>query len=487
MAATGSFEAYMDANPMQSWDRNVWDEYDISINTGFHSPAVFFSPLMNYVAMPAGADTYYTGNEILRGHTNHNDIGLRARFIDAMYVDMRRKKLVSAERHGGKAQVHEFDEINNRFDSGSRRWFLEVLRTRLMGGIVETHEKLARNALYDYALHQYLANGDKLVDGTSDFSDMDTSASYKIDIQMLSDVRLRLAERSMDVVQEWGDYASPIPGQGSDLLVLTTPNVMYDLWNTEEGRFMRDLREMQDERVINGGVARWRGITFAETMWARLWNVGEITTQCAITSAVNFGDGAVDPDHATANQVDSIYLVGQSGTDQTHYVQLSDFAAGEYVVGNRVTLHVERTDAYGITDGVDFTDGMTMEAEIYTVDATLNRLTFRQPLPIEFRQAFTYTTLASVASTGTAYGFVTKAQDIHPIIVVGSRGMATYAARTKVRINTDLPDPADLPGIKRITWDEYGEMNPWNSDFYEIIYCAASTGGGGGRAKVAVG
>ena len=43
--------------------------------------------------MPNGADTYYTGNELLRGHTNYNAIGNRARYIDAMYVDGRRKKL----------------------------------------------------------------------------------------------------------------------------------------------------------------------------------------------------------------------------------------------------------------------------------------------------------------------------------------------------------------------------------------------------------
>lgn len=61
-----------------------WDEYDATIDTAFHQRPVFFTPLMNYVNMPNGADTYYTGNELLQGHTNYNTIGNRARYIDAI-------------------------------------------------------------------------------------------------------------------------------------------------------------------------------------------------------------------------------------------------------------------------------------------------------------------------------------------------------------------------------------------------------------------
>jgi hypothetical protein len=479
-------EAYMDANPMQAWDRQKWDEYDSTIDVGFHGRDIHFTPLMNYVQMPMGADNWYTGNELLRGHTNHNDIGLRARFIDAMYVDMRRKKLVSNKRYGGKAQVHEFDELNRRFGAGTRLWFLQVLRTRLMQQMKETHEKLARDALHDFALHQFLAEGTKFVAGTADFSTIDTTSTYKIDVKLLEQVRLRMAERAMDYTQEWGTYASPVPNWPGDILVITTPNVLYDLWNTEEGQFMRDLRELQDERIINGGVARWRGITFVETMWARLWNCGTLTKQVAVTSPINFGDGATDPDSGT---VDNVYYEGQSTDNITHYVQCSDLGTSQFAAGDRVTIHTARfasTD-YGITDSVDWTDGDTFDAEIYSVDETNERLTFRQPIPYEYTKAFRYTTLnGSTVTADTAYAFVTKAQDIHPMYIIGTRGMHTWAARTGIRVHDNLVDDADLPGIFRVTWDEYGEMNRWNLDVYEIIYCAASTAGGGGRSAVSV-
>lgn len=397
---------------------------------------------------------------------------------------MRYKRLVSNKRYGSKAQVWRFDEINNRFDPGSRRWFLEVLRTRLMGGIVETHEKLARDAMHDFALHQFLAEGTAFDTSTAHWGTIDTTNTYKIDVKMLEDVKLRLAERSMDYRQEWGSYANPVPGWPGDILVITTPNVMYDLWNTDEGRFMRDLRELQDERIINGGRARWRGMTFAESMYARLWNCGTLTRQVAVTSPIQFGDGAPDPD---SSQVDNLYYAGQSTSDLTHFVQCSDLGTSNFVAGDRVSIHTARyasTD-YGVTDSVDFTDGETFEAEIYSVDETNERLTFRQPIPFAYTAPFRYTTLNGSAATGTAYAFITKAQDIHPVYVIGGRGLHTWAARTKVEVY-EPEDHADLPGVRRVSWDEYGEMNRWDTDLYEVIYCAASSGGGGGRSAVSV-
>ena len=102
----GATEAYMDVSPLSAWDRDTWDAYDSAIDVAFHGLDIHYTPLMNFVRMEQGADTYYTGNEILPSHVNHNSIGNRQRFIEAMYVDSRRKKLVSNERHGGKIQLH---------------------------------------------------------------------------------------------------------------------------------------------------------------------------------------------------------------------------------------------------------------------------------------------------------------------------------------------------------------------------------------------
>lgn len=466
----GAAEAYYDANPMQGWDWDKWDEYDSTIDIGFHTRPTFFSPLMNYVSMPNGADTYYTGNELLRGHINYNTIGNRARYIDAMYVDGRKKKLEADKRYGGKVQLWEFDELVSRYGKGTPQFMLNVLRTRLMGGIIETHEMLARNAMLDFALHKFLADGTAWAASSNDFSTITTASSWKVDLKLLEQARLRMAERSMDYQQEWGTYAQPVPGWPGDILVITTPGVMYDIWNTPEGQFMQDLRELQDQRIINGGVVRWKGVTFVETMWAQLFNAGTISKQVAVTQPINFGDGAPDPD---SSRVDNVYLTGQSGTDQVHYIQCSDLGTSQFVAGDRVTIHVERTSDWGITNGVDFTDGQSFEAEIYSVDEDNERLVFRQPIPLEYTKAFQATPQGGSATT--CYAFVTKAQHIHPIYIIGARGMATFASRRKIQIYNPI-DNADLPNVHRVSWDEYGEMNRWNLDIYEVHFVAASSG-----------
>jgi hypothetical protein len=77
-------------------------------------------------------------------------------------------------------------------------------------------------------------------------------------------------------------------------------------------------------------------------------------------------------------------------------------------------------------------------------------------------------------SETTCYAFVTSARDIHPIMIMAARGVATFCARTGVEIYDNLPDDADLPGVTRMSWDEYGGKNPWNPFVYDLLFCAAS-------------
>lgn len=464
----GATEAYMDVSPMQVWDRDSWDEYDAEIDVAFHGRDVFLTPLLNYVDMNPGADTFYTANELVGSHANHNDIGLRQRYINAIYVDQRRKRLVSNKRYAGKTQIHEFDELVSRYGGGTPAFMLNVLRTRLAGHIVETHEKIARDAIFKWAEFRFLADGSAWTASTADWSTLANTTSYQMDVKFVDEVRLRALERSRKWTQRYGSWGEPIPGVPGDIMVMTTPNVMFDLWNSDEGGFMQDLRQLQDQRIINGGEARYRGATFVDNPWLVLRNGGEVGKTVGVTAAIQWGDGAPDPDTETA--VDNVYYVGQSSTTVTHYVQCSAFASTDFTKGDVVTIHIAMTTDYGITDGCDIFDGKSLEAEVYEVDATNNRLKFMEPIVEEYINSFTD---ASAGAFGVIYAYVTRARDIHPILVVSARGMHTWAARTKIRTYFP-PDDADLPGVYRATWDEYGETNRWNPYIYEVIYCVAS-------------
>jgi len=475
----GAVEAYMDVSPLQAWDRDQWTEFDREINVQFHGPRIFLTPLLNYVNMEPGADTWITGRELLGTHTNYNTIGNRQRYIDAMFVDSREKKLVSDGRYGGKVQLHEFDQLVSRFGSGPD-FMLNVLRFRLGQSIIQTHEKIAMKAIFEYATFKFLSDGNGWDAGTYDFSTLENTASYQFRIKFVLESRLRMMERSVKYTQEWATWASPVPSSPGDTLIITTPNVMFDLWNSDEGDWMQDLRNLQDERVINGGEARYHGATFVDNPELILRNAGELSKQVGITLPVKWGDGAPDPgDGGDGTMVDDIYLVGQSSAGITHYIQCSSFSTNEFTVGEIVTLHTEKTTDWGITDGVDFLDGRTLNVEIVSIDVSNNRLTVFEPIVQEYLAAFTGT--PNGGSEATLYGYVTKARHIHPILVVGARGMATFAARTMVRLHNP-PDIADLPGVHRFTWDEYGAPNKWNPYIYELIFCVASDTVGGRQA-----
>jgi len=455
---------------MQAWDRDTWDTYDAEIDVAFHGRKVFLTPLLNYVNMPSGSDTYYTGNEMLGSHVNHNSIGLRQRFIDATYVDMRRKKLVSSARYGGKCQLWEFDELVSQFGKGTPAFMMAVLKQRMMAGVIETHEKIARDAIFKWAQFRFLADGSAWAAGTADWSTLAASSSYQVQVEQIEDTKLRMAERTVQFLQEFGTFAEPVPNFPMDSLVMTTPNVMYDIWTSESGQWLQDIRQMQDQRVINGGVARYRGVTFVENPWLVLYNGGPISKQVGVTSAINWGDGAPDPD--TEDAVDNVYLVGQSSADIVHYVQCSSFSAGDFAAGDRVTIHVQRTADYGVTNGCDVFDGESYEAVVYSVDATNNQVKFTEPITQAYTASFTGT--PDGGSSATLYAYITLARNIHPILVIGSRGMATFAARTKIRYHTPVDVEADLPGVLRASWDEYGQANRWNPYIYEVIYAVAS-------------
>ena len=366
----------------------------------------------------------------------------------------------------------EFDELVSRWGNGSPGFMMALLRGQLGQSIVETQEKLARDALFTNAQFMFLADGTAWSLGTSDFSTLSGSA-YQVDIRQINETRLRLTERSSAYTRNWGTFAQPVPGAqfANDLLVLTTPNVLYDIENSDEGYWVEMLTTLQDERLINGGKFRYKGMTFAENRsLGILYNAGPITWQCGVTSPINWGDGSPDPDAGTL--VDNIYLVGQSGTDQVHFIQCDSVGTSQFVQGDRITIHTARTATWGVTNGCDIFDGESVEATVVSVDEANERIVVREPMTYEFTTAFT----AAPASTASAtiYAFVTKARAIHPIIIVGSRGMCTFAMRTKIRTHNPTDTVADLPGVIRATWDQYGQYNLWNPYPWEILFAVAS-------------
>lgn len=477
-------ERYLDFHPFRDWTEDRWDENSAIIDARFHQEDVYFTPLMgNTLVMPPGVDWdgyWRVNSEIVAAHTNHSTIGRYQRMTSPLYVDTRYRKVIARDRWGAKIQLDRRDQMVTRFGNDTPTFMTEVLRAQLANNIVAQTERIARDGFIANAQHQYLYDGTAFVNGTADFSDIPQSSAGLFDVKILEEVALRMSYRSEYTRKAWGNYAQPVPGgdfRGSVLVMMTTGSY-WGIWNSEEQQYMIDLRQLQDDRIINGGRVQYRNIsTFSDTGHALvLWNAGQLTKQVTVTSPIKFGDGAPDPD---SGPVDSVFYAGQSGANTTHYIQCSDLGTGNFKKGDFVSIHTAKTSSYGVTDGVAYMDGDTFVAEIYSVDESTERLTFRDPLTNQYEDLLEYTSLnGSTVASAQCYAFVTKAQHIHPVFIFAAREGVQFVRRRQpdgslVEFNRPVDSNVDFPSIERVTANWYGEVNVWEPDMYEIFYCAA--------------
>ena len=482
-----SLENYLDIHPMQAWNRNSWNQYDAAVDTAFHSPDIYFTPLANYVSYPKGVglnQRYFTGRQMIQSHANHNPIGWYSRYTDAIYVDTREKQLYSRLRYGGKAQYDENDELVTRFGNDTAGFISAVMQEQLLNNVKFVHEKIARDAILKFAKFKFLGNRSQ-VTSTNGVAQFDKSGSNKFDITYLNDAARRFSLRSMDAKHQFGDFANPVPGESfrSSTLVMVPTMVYMDLWDSPAQEWLVDLRQYGDQRPINSANSslQYRNMTIADYgSELSLFNAGTIANQLSVTSPVNWGDGAPDPD---TDQVDGIFLTGQSSTNVTHYVQVTpaSFADGDLKYGDFVTIHTKRQgDAgalnLGVTNGCDVTDGKSIVLEVYSADAATGRIVFRKPITEQYS--------STLDNNPGVYAYITKAQHVYPVYIIGARGMITWAGRKPIEWNSPSDEQADFPSIKRVTWNERGEMNPWDLDCFEVVFCEANFANRGGVSIV---
>jgi hypothetical protein len=182
-----------------------------------------------------------------------------------------------------------------------------------------------------------------------------------------------------------------------------------------------------------------------------------------------------------------MWYTGQDGDDVKNYIQCGSITAGDFSKGDVVSIHTAQTNEYGITGGCDPLHGKTVKAEVYSIDASNNRITLRKPLTEEFVDQFQLSYLAGSSNTNLAYAVVTKAQHVHPVVIVGAREMVQFVRRLQpdgsfVEFNRPPDNAVDFPSIERVTANWYGEVNAWNLDVYEIFYTAAKFGNRGALA-----
>jgi len=385
-------------------------------------------------------------------HPNFNQIGLKDQWMDASYIDSRSLEITFA-RYGSKVSYHVYDDIITywKTSGGSLSAIRKIINDKLGIMITDIQDLLARNAFLSvpYALYG---------DGKANFSEI--TADDRISTGMLKEIHLGMKNRDVPYAVASED------GGVSNIVCVVSPGVLFDLQNqTDPKDWLVPNAYATPDRLLNYEVGMYQNIRFVESPRATLLNCGAITVQATVTAPISAGDGA--PDGAAGNLVDNTYSAGQLGANATHYVQLDPATSAAdmalFKKNDRVTIHVSRTNAFGVTGGVDYRDGLATTRRIVNVDAVNKRLSFDVPILVNM----------STNLGGGVYAYVTKGRHIHTAVFMGgSDGIVMGVGRAPM-IHQPIPVD-DFESIYRVSWDSYQGYCNYNPAVTEVLFLAGS-------------
>lgn len=351
-------------------------------------------------------------------------------------------------------QYHKTNTYFNQFKmSGNRDW-TPLLRSLLGNSVIRTMEAVSRNAFLRGPKTYWTYSN-----GKTSFAELGASDTFNLETVNAWNLRL-------------GNTGSPVvPGRASnEKVVIVPPGAVYDFQESLAAASASEAKLWIDSRFYQGQALRYelgayKNIAFIESpndTYAQnpavLYNAGTIQKQVTVTTQIRQGDGSPDPE---TTKVDETWSVGQK--DRVHYIQCADFADGDFAVNDVVSIHTLRTNAYGVTNGVDFLSGKTITRRVVSVDHANNRLAFDRPIMLG------YTTDLG----GGVYAYVTKAQHIGFGLAVAGRG------GVKGNLNKPLefydPKPIDdFNSVFRFTWDMIGGIGVWEPNVFEPHFFSVS-------------
>lgn len=439
----GEFDLYYADNPWEAIDKNEQVWYDPDLVSIWRERSVFASAIPFVKNIGAKNATSMVVSQFIDPHPDFTALSMRQIWMPASHVDSR-SVTVDFNRYGGKVAYHEYDDIINYWKVNQRAGLRRIMRSALGVHNVEVIDHLARNAFITGA---YNSGFNTFMGGGSDFSAISTADKFEPDIAL--DVWLGMTYRGVAAAQ------GP-SGARNSIICYTTPGVIYDIQKNVAASEWLSASEYQ--AISRYEVGMYKNVRFIQAPRATLYNCGTVIQQLTVTSPITAGDGAPDPASAT---VDSVYAVGQSSSGITNYLQLN--AVTNLAVGDVITVHVTRTSAFGVTNGVDYREGTAHNRRIVSIDAVNYRITLDLPIMVDMN-----TNLGS-----GVYAYVTKGRHIHASIFVGGpQGIVAGVARAP-RYNAP-PPVDDFEQVHRFSWNGYFGFSTYAPEMFEVVFSAAT-------------
>jgi hypothetical protein len=424
--------------------------------------------------MTAGAKTT-VWTEMLEGDTDIDEVPLNAYFIDTNVGVDTRSRTLRTTRYADKIQLHENSNLYQRWVMNGTRDWRPLLQGLLGNNFVRKHELLSRNSFLMQPKNFWT-----FANGRANFSQLQSSDTFNMDITVDWNFRV-------------GHTGSPvIPGdQAAAKLAIMPPGCVYAMRKTLASTANNEAQMWRDAQLYAGEALKYEigqinGIRFQQTPQDRfgenpsvLYNAGVIAVQYAVIAPINMGDGSPDPESSNVDdKVDEVWAVGQK--DVVHYIQLeADADMSQFSLGDIISIHTQKTADFGVTDGVEFRSGKTIQRRIVQIDSVNKRLSFDRPVLFNYIKAFVGTPHGG--SSTTMYAYVTKARHVGFVLVLGSRGGIMGKVDRPVRFME--PKPVD----DKNTMSSLNSENCWKTRVTYNCHSVATNGKRDGSKKVVVG
>jgi hypothetical protein len=458
-----TFETYYDMNPISVIDQNKWTVYHPEVALAFRRGPSIYTPLVEWTdetARTGAADTVYT--ELMEGDIDTVEIPFTSNYIDQPMMIDSRARTWRTNRYGDKVQMHKTMNMFQQWQINGQKDWRPLLRGLLGHSVVRKMEKLARNSFL-IGPQNYWTYANRV----ANFGAIGANDTFQV-----------------DVVNEWnlrlGNTGTPIvPGDMAGVkLALLPPGVIYDFFAGLASAATNEAQMWRDASLYRGDAIQYELGSFKNVRFlqvpndkfglndAILYNCGALTAQVAVSQAIVSGDGAPDPE---TTRVDGVWMIGQK--DVTHFIQCTPFAPDTFAYGDFVTIHLRRTNAHGVVNGVDPLDPKSIVRRVVDVDENNFRLMFDRPVLYDYRHAFAGT--PDGGAPGMYYAYVTKARHIAFILVLGARGGIRAGVAQPLKFYEPKPID-DFESVWRFVWDIYAGFNIWEPNLFECHFAAVT-------------
>jgi hypothetical protein len=449
--ATGDFDTYYSDNPWEVIDKNQRTWYDPELIAIFRQSALF-TPTIRFVKNLGDVRaTKMVMTQLLDPQPDTTALAVRQIWMPAAHIDSRAVE-VTFSRYGGKVAYNTYDELVTYWKQNNQEGIRQIMKGALGQHMIDVLDLLARNAYISGAL----GSGFTMFPSTGTaFDDIATTDTFALSTAL--DIWLGMSLRGVAT-------ALGPSGAAGSIVCYTTPSVIYDIQKGSKSDEWISIHEYADPAaLLRYEVGTYKNVRFVQSPKLVLWNCGTLVAQGLITSAINAGDGAPPPGSL---KVDGTYMVGQTTGAVKNYVNVGSYYTGGYsdfVVGDMVTIHVTRTAAYGVTNGVDYAEGTAQTRRIVAKSTGPDHFIFDKPIMTDF----------TTSDAGT-YAYMTKARNIHASIFVGGNEGIVSGVAMPPRLHSPAPvDDFDM--VQRFSWDGYLGYQTYAPEVFEVVFSAGTT------------